>query len=269
MTPRELFLANLDTIRGIVEYVAKRHRLGAEGREELESYVRLRLIEDDYEVLRRFRGESRISTYLNVVIQRCFLDYRHQEWGRWRASAAARRLGATAMQLERLVYRDGYTFPEATRILLQSHEVHCTEEELDSLWPEIPQRLDHRVFGEDVLEASEPRAPAPEPDEIDDQRTTERAQRALQAALDALSPREQLILRLRFVDQLTIADIARTLGLPATPLYPRVRRIFRRLRRSLESQGIGRPEAVSLLRSRFRMDLDVGEEPKKIHPESV
>jgi hypothetical protein len=38
--------------------------------------VRARLAEDDYEVLRRYRGEADIRTYLAVVASRLLLDQR-------------------------------------------------------------------------------------------------------------------------------------------------------------------------------------------------
>src|SRR4029453_14108130 len=44
----------------------------------------LRLVEDDYDVLRRFQARSSLPTYVTVVIQRLFLDYRNRLWGKWR-----------------------------------------------------------------------------------------------------------------------------------------------------------------------------------------
>lgn len=266
MTPRELFLANLDTIGRIVDYLGRRHSLSTDRREEVESYVRLRLMEDDYRILRRFRGESKISTYLSVVIQRCFLDYRDQEWGRWRASAAAKRLGAVAMQLERLLYRDRCSFHEAAQILIRSHKARVTEEELERIYVEIPVRQDHIVFGEDVLEVAGPSADTPDPSNLHLRHLVSSMEETLQRALSGLSARDRLILRMRFVDDLSVADIARTLGIDATPLYPRVHVISHRLRKSLKAEGIGRSEAHSLLRSHYRMDLDIGEKDENLVP---
>lgn len=44
--------------------------------EDLESEVRLRLLEDDYAVLRKHRGDSSLVTCLTVVIANMFRDYR-------------------------------------------------------------------------------------------------------------------------------------------------------------------------------------------------
>src|SRR5215208_5464467 len=55
------------------------------------------------QVRRRFERRSSLPTYVTVVIQRLFLDYRNRLWGKWRPSSDAKRLGPTAMLLERLV----------------------------------------------------------------------------------------------------------------------------------------------------------------------
>jgi hypothetical protein len=53
----------------------------------------LKLIENDYRILRSFEGLASLGTYLTTVIARLFLDFQIHEWGRWRPSAAATRLG--------------------------------------------------------------------------------------------------------------------------------------------------------------------------------
>jgi RNA polymerase sigma factor (sigma-70 family) len=62
---------------------------------------------------------------------------------------------------------------------------------------------------------------------------------ALMRALDALPPRDRLILTLRFEDDLTAAEIARTVGLP-TPfhVFRHLNRSFATLRRALTASGI-------------------------------
>ena len=62
---------------------------------------------------------------------------------------------------------------------------------------------------------------------------------ALIQALDALPPRDRLILTLRFEDDLTALEIARTVGLP-TPfhVFRHLNRSFAALRRALTAEGI-------------------------------
>ena len=101
------FLAALPVIDDVAAQVCRRHRLNAGEADDFKSEVRLHFIERNYEVLRKFEGRCTLSTYVNVVVQRVFLDYRNRMWGRWRPSTEARRLGPTAMLIERLVTRDG------------------------------------------------------------------------------------------------------------------------------------------------------------------
>src|SRR5215471_8489012 len=115
--PEQLFLTNLPTIEALVQMVARQQRMTWAEAEEFASIVRLRLIENDYAILRKFRGGSSLRTYLTVVIARQALDYRDACWGRWRPSRAARRLGRAAVALEKLIVRDGLTVDEAWRLL--------------------------------------------------------------------------------------------------------------------------------------------------------
>ena len=65
-----LFEAHLPVIRGVVRFVCHRQRLDPTQAEDFESEVMLRLVEDDYDVLRRFQARSSLRTYLTVVVQR-------------------------------------------------------------------------------------------------------------------------------------------------------------------------------------------------------
>jgi len=54
-------------VDGVVRTIARRHRLPADEADELGSSVRLKLVENDYEVLRKFEGRSQLRTYLITV----------------------------------------------------------------------------------------------------------------------------------------------------------------------------------------------------------
>src|SRR5207302_6805108 len=104
-----LFLSSLPVIDEVVAHVCRRHRLSATEADDFAGEVRLRLIERDYEPLRRFEGRSSLRTYLTVVVHRYFLDYRNKLWGKWRPSMEAKRFGAAAILFERLQVRDGWS----------------------------------------------------------------------------------------------------------------------------------------------------------------
>src|SRR5688500_3157528 len=117
MSPRELFETNLALIDRLLGAVCRRNGFPPDDSEEFGSWARLRLIDNDYAILGKWRGESSLPTYLTAVIVNLFRDYRIQIWGKWRPSAEARRLGPAAVQLEKLMGQDGRSFPEAVAVL--------------------------------------------------------------------------------------------------------------------------------------------------------
>src|SRR5215212_4818774 len=109
----ELFERNLPLIEQVIAMVCRRSGMTADDIEEFAQIAKLRLLENDYAAIRAFQGRSSFSTYIASVVMRILLDHRNHEWGKWRRSAEAERLGALAVDLERLLYRDGRTVEEA------------------------------------------------------------------------------------------------------------------------------------------------------------
>src|SRR3954466_10976411 len=112
-----LFVEHQAAIEAVIRFVCRRRGLRADEAEDFAADVRLRLVESDYEVIRKFQGRSSLQTYLTVVVQRMALDYRAARWGRWRPSAVARAQGADGIRLEQLVIRDGMTLDDALATL--------------------------------------------------------------------------------------------------------------------------------------------------------
>src|SRR5687768_7746324 len=71
-----LFLANLPRIERLIAQVARQYRLSPDDAEEFVSRVLFRLIDNDYAVLRKFKGQCKLITFLRVVFQRLCLDFR-------------------------------------------------------------------------------------------------------------------------------------------------------------------------------------------------
>ena len=225
----------------MIGFTCRRQRLRAEEAEEFASTVMVKLVEDDYAVFRKFQGQSSLPTYLTTVVQRLCLDFLRARRGRPRASAEARRLGAVAIQLERLLYWDGFGFDEACRILQDNHGVDASWQELEEMAGRLPSRSigRHHEGGErteHLVGAIE------RPDEaLSDRERAEEEERvvaALEAVLATLDPEDRVILKMRFEDGFTVADVARALGLRQKPLYRRVNGLLRRLRRELEGRGL-------------------------------
>src|SRR5918993_1185311 len=111
--PREMITENIDAIRRIIRAVGRRHRLSDGAAEELESAVWMRLSEHDYRALRQYKEQASLRTFLTVVVTRLALDVQTADWGRWRPSSRAKRLGRAGTMFETLVFRDGFSRREA------------------------------------------------------------------------------------------------------------------------------------------------------------
>ncbi len=235
------FLELLPVIQGIVSFLARRYYLHGCDLEDFSSDVFVKLIEDDYAVLRKFRRSSSVKTYLTVTIARLLIDRTNREWGRWRPSAEARRNGRVAVLLEKLVVRDSYTFEEACETLMTNHHVSLSRVELERLFGRLPARSRRRFESLDTL--TDLPASTGQPDSAivcrDGRTAAARLISLLSEAMRSLPAQERLILKMRFEDGLTIAAIAAALRLDSRKLYSRIERLHARLRTALMSRGIG------------------------------
>ncbi len=245
------FLECLDSIDRIVASLCRRHGLRGDDADDFASLAKLHLIEDDYAVVRKFRGESSISTYLAVVLAMLLREYRVQRWGRWRPSAEARRKGDLAVRLETLVYRDRLRFAEAAEVLRSSGETAQSDRELGEMLTSLPRRTPIRPMevGPDLLDGAEGTFAA---DDIVERESATYEQDSAKAALDGamsrLAPEDLLIVRLRFWEEMTIAEVARALKIEQKPLYRRIERVLGELRASLLASGLSREQAELVLR---------------------
>jgi RNA polymerase sigma factor for flagellar operon FliA len=246
-------LAHLNWLRQTMAAVCRRHAMGHADTEDFVSWATLRLVENDYAILRQFRGECAVRTYLVVVVAMLHREYRTRSWGRWRPSAAARRAGAVALRLEALVYRDGHTLREAALILRTAGETDLSARELAALFATLPRRTRGRLIElVDAVATEIPDARAGTSAEahvlVEQMRRERRAfEAALDDALAALPHEDARLVRMRFWDGMTVADIARALQVPQKPLYRRMERALALLRRSLERTGLSWREVRALL----------------------
>ena len=251
--PEALLRDNLGTVDRIAASLCRRHGLGGDEADDFASWTRLRLVEDDYAALRKFRGESSLSTYLTVVVSMLFREYRVREWGRWRPSAAARRLGPPAPRLELLVHRDGLPLAQAGEVLRSAGETELTDRELAALLSRLPPRRPLRPVRADPDALALAESPARADERVleeEEDRARRETEEALHRSLERLPAEDRLIVRMRIWEEMSVADIGRGLDLPQKPLYRRLERAYRRLREQLEAAGISREHVRGLLEER-------------------
>ena len=225
-TPEDLAL--LDTV---IRAVARVRRLAGGDFQDFAQIVHLKLLERRYDVFSRFRGDSSLRTYLTVVVTRVLLDWRNARYGKWRASAAAARLGPVGVGLERLTSRDGHTLGEAVEIMRQATGLGC--EELRDLAERLPRRISRREVLPDLehLTLSEPfRDPIAVRERLEQ---AHRVRRDLRRAYLTLPPDDQRLLALRYQRSMTVRQIGQDVGIDPKALYRRFERLTTKLRRAL------------------------------------
>jgi RNA polymerase sigma factor for flagellar operon FliA len=235
----EWFVSLLPVLDRIISFEVRRHHGSADTHEEFRSQVHLRLIENDYAILRKFEGRSTIQTFLTTVVVNQFKDYLNRELGKWRPSAVAKRLGPAAVQLERCLIRDGLSFDEACNALATKHGITSGREELEEFAAKLPLRFRRRYEAEAVIE----HVPAPGGTDhivIDSERRArlDEVMAVLGRERAAMTPEDATIVALRFEDGRKVSEIAVILRLPQKPLYDRIKKLTQQLRSRLEADGI-------------------------------
>jgi len=236
-----IYLQNLNSIERIAAFVARRNHLTADETVEFVQIVRMKLFENGYAIIRKFEGRSSFTTYLTTVIGRLFHQWRVEQWGKWRPSAEARRLGEKAIALERLLSRDGFSFSEAVTALTQGHPQSFAVEELEAIYVRLPLRKPRTVllsFENVLAELSSEDSPEERVRAGEREIAARSVAAGIDRAIGALSPEDQLILQLRFWHGRRVPEIARIMGLEPKNLYKRLDRLFMALRRALEDAGI-------------------------------
>lgn len=245
-------LANFQWTQRAIHALGRRQQMSNEDTDDFSSWVLLKLLENDYGILRQFRGESSLKTYLTVVIAMLYREYRVISWGRWRPSASARKAGRAAVLLETMVYRDGYNRDQAILTLMASGITTLGRRQLSTMFESLPRRTPRRVFYPlDAIAASSGSANAEDLVLVQESLKEQCAAAAsLNLAMENLPRMERKIIRMRFLEELSVADIARRLQLPQKSLYRRLERTLASMRKYLEKSGLSVAEVRSLLDGR-------------------
>lgn len=258
---RGLLEESFDQVQKTVAWVSRRLCLTGDDADEFRSWVNEKLVDDDYRVLREFKGRSSLATYLVAVIQNLGRDYRMKKWGRWRPSAAAVQLGLEAEQLEILLERDGFTLDEASEHLRSNHGVRMRHVEVVDLAAKLPARTPLRLEAEAQMAATASDSRADDGISMRERRgALEAARGVLTEVLATFAAEDRLVLRMYYQSGLTMSAIASTLGLRQRSLYTRRDRCRRALRKGLEAAGMeaaGLLEALAQSETDFRVDYSL------------
>lgn len=248
MPPAQLFLDHLPHIEKVVAHLCRRYHFRKEEHEDFLSHVKVKLIEDDYAVIRKFQGKSNLKTYLTTCISNLMRDHQNHLWGKWRPSAEALRLGPVAILLDKLLRRDGYSFEQAVQILQVNHKVEMSWQELADIAARLPIRSRPEAKEEEELEDHPSPSLRPDAQLIAKENETERRRifAMLREARQALPQEDQLILTM-LDGSFSVADISRTLRLDQKQLYRHIKQIYKGLCEELGRRGIRKEDLDGLL----------------------
>lgn len=235
--PRQVLEEHGEWILRTAELVALAKGIRGEEAKDFAGWVITRLLDRDGALLAACRRPETIRAYLRSVIGNLLRDYRNHLWGKWRPSAAARRLGADAVELERLCHRDGWTLAEAIEILRARPEIEHPEQ-LEALAARLPHRPVRRVVDLDVDSLGIVTPVDEGLAERDHAPVRARVEATLRAALAALEDEDRSLLHEHFTEGRSLAAIARARRLAQRSLYTRKDRSLRMLRNRLQEAGL-------------------------------
>jgi RNA polymerase sigma factor for flagellar operon FliA len=260
------FLDNLSLIERVTAFVCRKYGLAGADAEDFASVAKLKLLDDDYAVLRKFENKCSLPTYLTIVISRHYLDQKIHEWGKWRPSMRARQGGDAAIYLERLVSRDGLGVTEASTIVRQKY-TELDSRALDALAASIVVRQPRRAAKvERTEEMPEPSSDASaEDDLLSDERemAARHVSAVLSRELDRLPAEDRLIMKLRFIDAMKVSTMSRMLHIDQKQLYRRIERLVAALREALLAGGVAMSDIGDMLtHGADCLQVDFGSSPQ-------
>jgi RNA polymerase sigma factor (sigma-70 family) len=214
----------------LIMRVIRRHGVGDDGAADCFIHVCGALSDDRFRRLLSFRpdGPARFKTWLMAVVSNLCVDWHRKEQGRARPPRSVSRLSDLDQQVYRCIYVRGMSrmqcvetlaprFPQLTEAAVSDINARL----FASLTPQ--QRWQLRVQrpalnafdGGSGTEEDDPAwqlaADGPGPDDLAAQL---QEQRQLQDALAKLPAGQRLLLRLRYEQNLTLAEVARLAGQP-------------------------------------------------------
>lgn len=244
-----LFQRYLPQINQALAKVRRRQHMTEDEFDDFRGDIHLRLLENDAAVLREYRGQAGLVTYLVGVMTNHLRNRRNKTWGKWRPCRASEQAGAHVVFLEQLIVRDGLSHAAARRRLENERGMTLGDAEFDRLVALFVGKNRRHETDPAVLEETADTLPDPEAQLLADENAVHRAtlNHLLRQALSRLTKQERLWLRLRYASGFKIKAIAKSMNLTPRSLYSRFEQLNRRLRGSLEAAGLSHQDVIQVI----------------------
>jgi RNA polymerase sigma factor (sigma-70 family) len=225
------------------------HRHATLDADELFVHVVDHLEADDYRCIRKFKGQSSITTYITAIISRLVVDIVRQRTGRNRAKERAECHGELGRHVYDLMVMNGHTADETSDILLSNFNIHCSADELMEIHSNLLGRnVRHQsccdtetAWGADgelvVIQRQNPEM------ELMSHAQNDRRRYVLAGMIKGLNGEERLLLRLRYplddeTAPLDMEQIAKITGQTPRQADSKLRRILQSCREGLLKKGL-------------------------------
>jgi RNA polymerase sigma factor for flagellar operon FliA len=229
---------------------------------ELCNHVLDTLRRDNYRVLRQFKGNAKLSTYITTIISRQAVDILRKKLGRSREKERAQKFGKTGMLVYERIIQQGGAVSDVYKELNASGEAGQTMDDIAAIVEKIkgkkhlpPSKEDDNTLVRDGFSVSvdgkghgERQVIIPDtrgdPQELAmEQQRTGNIRRAVQAVIARLDNDERMILRMRFPAEedekpQKVECIATLLGISQKAVYKRIDRLMKKCRGILAEQGM-------------------------------
>lgn len=225
---------------------------------ELNNIVLDKLRDKDYKVLKQFKGNARITTYITAIISNQAVDLIRKKKGRAREKERARKFGDLGEKIYDMILVEGLSPSHAYDELKSEFNFNGSLEDLQSIVEKIRGRgrlergaasaSGSRVVkeGERNIETGEliiaDTRKTPEDSVIEAQRD-EKIKEVLTGIISQLKGEERLMLRMRFPfseneEAKDIDQIARLLGVSKKAVYNRISRVLKKCREMIINSGV-------------------------------
>jgi RNA polymerase sigma factor (sigma-70 family) len=233
---------------------------------ELSNQVLDTLERNNYKVLREFKGNSRLTTYLTAIISRQAVDLIRKKLGRDREKERAKEFGDVGLLVYQRVIKDGYPLSDVFEELQTNHGFSGSMEELETIVQKIKgkgKRKNPRVsllngsnsstngsavkngttIGINENEFVIPDTQSdPEKIVMEDQRKR-KMQEVIQDIIAQLNGEERILLRMRFPSgegetPHTVAQVSNILGITQKAVYKRMTRLLKKCKELLDREGV-------------------------------
>lgn len=226
-------------------------------------YVVNALAADNWNRVRKFNGKATFRTYLSSVVYRLLEDYSRKQYGRKKVPRWIRDMGGIWLSLFLLLCFERFPFTEAIMIALDRRsdlKSKAVEEIAEKIISEVPdcgeQQHQETVFEDHVAVEAAAGFCSKQQEEIENRQkelfagalfqellgqgrdeVSEAAARKLLKQPVDLSDEERLLLKLCHRDGVGITEAGRMTGLTRYQVHGKMRRLYKRIRRSFEEAG--------------------------------